>query len=98
MNKEKPLTLEQRKTRLTSLIEDCINLGANKLLIKNYKKQLKEVEKEIKEQKKGSKSRIPNNLTEFNNPPNQICCVDLYESPVIKDIEREDKELYQNSF
>lgn len=59
-------------------------------------KSKKEVDQ--KEQKKGSKSRIPNNLTEFNNPPNQICCVDLYESPVIKDIEREDKELYQNSF
>lgn len=98
--------LEQRKLGLTSLIEDCIEMGANKLLIENYKKQLKELVDEEKNSKKvkvlnnkrNSKIVPPNSSVEVKNHPNLICFVDLYKSPVIEDIERENKELYQNEF
>ncbi|KKL76156.1 hypothetical protein LCGC14_2047730 [marine sediment metagenome] len=45
---------------------------------------------------KNSKAVQPNNLIEVKNHTNLIFFADLYESPIIEDIERENKEIYQN--
>ena len=55
MGYKKQLTIKQREDRLIDLIKDAKELGFNKQLIKDFKRQLEQVQAEIKADKENSK-------------------------------------------
>jgi len=74
----------------------CKPLQIQKNVVRIAKNKNLKASKSKNKKKDNSKDPTPKTLIEVKNHPNPICFVDLYESPVIKDIERENKELYQN--